>query len=108
MSTGPDPRSLAARLLAATRCALPLASALGRIRLRRERLLAPTPAPAASPSQPDPVPVLDDADAYGRDFWKNRKAGAKKPAKTSKPKRPGRPTETPSPFRIIDGDRDKD
>jgi hypothetical protein len=89
MATDASERAMAARLLAASRSAIPTEEALARQRKRRERLLSPIAAQSiSSPQQSEPMPVIDDPETYGRNFWNHRKAKSI-PAKiqTNKPKR---------------------
>ena len=67
-----DPRTLAARLLAASRYAMPRADALAHIEARRRRLLAP-PAPYSMPepdfAEAETINLFDDHHAYAKEFF---------------------------------------
>lgn len=102
-----DPRSLAARLLAQSRYALPLCEARAHIEARRSQLLArPVRASVPHPdfTVPAPLPIVDDPAGFAAEFWKDR---AK--MQSSPPHRPGRrpkAVETKPElrrFRVIDG-----
>ena len=108
-----DPRGLAARLLAASPRALPLAEAQEHIRRRRKQLLQSDPAPSTDFSQPETAPIVNNPDAFAAGFWQRMKAKDTKPGKTSGKKSKSkardpqaRPTKRPSPFSVIDGGRE--
>ena len=110
-----EARLRAARLLAESRSAMPMADALAHIRARREQLLA-EPKAAAKVAEPDlapaPLPdIIDDPFAYGADLAKRRAVVLPDPPRPKK--RMGRkPTKIDtkpelSRFRVIDGGGDK-
>ena len=113
MSEVADPRGLAARLLAASPRALPLAEVHEHIRQRRKQLLQSDPPPSTDFSQPEAAPIVNNPDAFAAGFWQRMKAKDTRPGKTpgkkskSKPRHPkARPSKRPSPFSVIDGGRE--
>lgn len=100
-----DSRLRAARLLARSRFAMPIAEVRNHIRERRETLRT-APAPVAEPSfAPTPMPILDDPIGFAAEFWNKQAARPKSP----KPQTPGRRPKTADTkpeagrFRVIDG-----
>jgi hypothetical protein len=110
-----DPRSLAARLIAASPLAMTIADARSRTLDRRRKLLAYAPmgSTGAEPdfTAPAPMPVLDAPVSFAKDFWSKRRAPD---ANDAPPKAKVRTPQGRKPlgdlpleanrFRVIDGD----
>ncbi len=101
-----DPRSLAARLIAASPLAMSLEDALKQKRERRAELLAAPPVPEVTIA-PEPLPVIDSPADYARDFWQDRQPPEKSPRRPPR-KKSGSPHERRGPFRLIDGGKSGD
>lgn len=107
-----DPRALAAKLLAASSYAMPLADAIEHIRKRRSALALP-PSPAAPPdlvaSSAVPLPIVDDPEQFAADFWKRRLMPEIQKTKLKPPlpgRRPAGETHAHPDLRVIDGGKD--
>lgn len=105
-----DPRALTAKLLAASRFAMPLQEALDHVRDRRAQLTAsqPLPAPHLAASEEMPYPIIDAPDKFAAAFW-NKRANPPAPKPEPKPKKPRNPQKPTGPtpahptLRLIDG-----
>jgi hypothetical protein len=91
-----DVRALAARLLAASRYAMPSEEARAHIAARRRQLLAAPEVPEPDFS-PEPLPIVDAPEAFADAFWQSRKQSDKPPRALGRPH-----------LRVIDGDGDKE
>ena len=102
MTDKEKPKTLG-ELIASTPAAQPLSDALENIRVRRKRLLDTKTAPTVdSVITPEAIPVIDNPDAFAKDFWERKQA-----EKRAKPKAPkGKPTKAPH-LTVHDGDDPK-
>jgi hypothetical protein len=111
-----DPRSLSARLIAASPFAMSIAEVRAQTQERRRSLLAPPPTAISKKAEPDfspaPLPIVDSPHEFAAQFFQHRAATLTDPpkskSKTKKP-RPGRKPVGELPpgadrFTVIDGD----
>ena len=92
-----DPRALAAKVLAASRYAMPREEALAEIRARRtiRRDALPSADPAAA--EPLSVPIIDDVEGFVRDWWAARTSPEAPPRRAKK-----------APLRLVKGTAPRD